>query len=71
MEYSAELEEVPTYENEQVQVAESADFTISADDVFSDKISQLASTRAQASIAIEVDGPASAVSRQTTTYSAS
>ena len=71
MEYSAELEEVPTYENEQVQVAESADFTISADDVFSDKISQLATTRAQASIAIEVDGPASAVSRQTTTYSAS
>jgi len=71
MEYSEELEEVPTYENEQVEVAEEKAFEISANDVFSDKISQLAATRAQASIAIEVDGPASAVSRQTTTYSAS
>jgi hypothetical protein len=34
MEYSEELEEVPTYENEQVEVAEEKAFEISADDVF-------------------------------------
>jgi hypothetical protein len=46
MEYSPELEEVPTYENEQVQVAETKDFEMDASDVFSDKIAALASRRA-------------------------
>lgn len=46
MEYSAELEEEPVYENEQVQVAEEKTFTMDASDVFSDKISALAASRA-------------------------